>query len=635
MAQKVSFGKRFRYYFDNIVAKGAPAHIAVLFILFLATSILSGIIIKLTGISEVRGKEPTWFEAIWAGYIHAIDPGTIGGDSEWHLRIGMVIPTLIGIFLISSLISILNTAFTAKIQELKKGRSLVLEEGHTVILGWSSKVVSIIKELMIAHANQNDSCIVILSEVNVDMMKDEITNKIGSTGKTRVIFRHGNPKDPNDIHITNINEAKSIILISPDEAESDAFVVKALLAIVNHPNRRQEKYNIIAEISSYENKEITQIAGKDEVTVVVSSDIIAKITVQTARQTGLSLIYSDLIDFGNVEIYIMAINNAQGHTYRELVLGFSEVYVIGVRHANGSITLNPPAESIVASDDKIIFIAEDDTPLTFDSTKVHPVQPISRSIIRRSSKTKKVQRTLMLGWNKKSSLVLHELDNYVMPGSEVFIICDVRDLEKEIPELQAQMKNQTLSFKTGDIKNRKTLLSLDLKKFDDVIISSYSDVYGIQEADAVTIIALMHLRDIASKQNLHFNIVTEMMDVKNRNLAELYRVDDFIVSDLVISNIMAQLSENKDLAGVFEDLFDSDGCEIYLKPASDYVELHTTTDLYQISAVALAKKETCIGYKLMELSNDATKNYGLVLTPPKSQQVSFGEKDKIIVIAED
>ncbi|MCS6823489.1 MAG: NAD-binding protein [Cytophagaceae bacterium] len=627
--------KRLRYYFDNIVMKGALAHMIVLVLLFVLTSILSGIMIKVTGIEEVRGKHPTFFEAIWSGFTHAIDPGTIGGDSEWHLRIGMLVPTIIGIFLVSSLISIINTAFTSKIQELKKGRSLVIEQGHTVIFGWSPKVVSIIKELMIAHANQKYSCIVILSEENVDVMKDEINNKIGSTGKTKVIFRHGNPRDPNDIHIANINYAKSIILMSPVGNESDAFVVKSLLAIVNHPQRRKEKYNIIAEIAHNSNREITQIAGNDEVTIVVSNDIIAKITVQAIRQTGLSVIYSDLIDFGNVEMYILPVKNSAGRTYKELIMGFENVYPIGVRDQSGKIILNPPADYTINKNDKVIVIAEDDSELTFHPNQIKSVNIESSKLLKKTSKIKHTQRTLFLGWNKKTSLVLYELDNYILPDSEAVIVADVDEDKIDIEELKSNLKNQTITFIHGDIKNRKTLLSLNLERFDDIVISSYSDVYGTQEADAVTIIALMHLRDIASKQNLKFNIVTEMMDVKSRNLAELYKVDDFIVSDLVISNILAQLSENKELAGVFQDLFSATGNEIYLKPASDYVELNKDVNLYELSAIALAKGETCIGYKIKEFSNDASKNFGLVLTPEKSRKVRFKEDDKIIIISEE
>ena len=57
-----------------------------------------------------------------------------------------------------------ENALEAQIDELRKGRSRVIEDGFTLILGWSSKVYSIIGELLIANENQKDPCIVILAE---------------------------------------------------------------------------------------------------------------------------------------------------------------------------------------------------------------------------------------------------------------------------------------------------------------------------------------------------------------------------------------------------------------------------------------------------------------------------------------
>jgi Trk K+ transport system NAD-binding subunit/ABC-type transporter Mla MlaB component len=634
MARKITFSQRFRYWFDNLISKGTPALILLLLFGFALASILSGLIIYLSGIETIRSNESSLAEAIWSGFTHVIDPGTIGGDTDWHLRLGMFLGTLFGVFLISSLVSILNQGFGAKIAELKKGRSLVLEEDHIVILGWSGKVSSIIHELMIAHENQSKSCVVILAEEDVDMMKDDIAHRIGNTGKTKIIFRHGNPRDSFDIHIPNINTAKSIIILSPEEDKSDSFVIKTILAIVNHKDRKPEKYNIIAEIKESENKQIAQLAGGDEVTVVVSDDIIAKITVQTSRQTGLSLIYNDLIDFENVEIYILPVKNAEGHTFKKVSLNLEEASVIGIRHEDGTIKLNPPSDYIIKRNDKLVVICEDDFELEYKE-RYNPVKDPNVKIIDKIAKTKQKQRTLILGWNKKSAIILKEFDNYILEGSEVLVIAEGEGIKEQIDELKHELKNQVVKFSKGNINNRKILEAANLKYYNDIIICSYSDKYGIQEADAITLITLMHIRDIVSRENHNVNIVSEMMDSKNRALADLYKVEDFIVSDIVISDMLAQLAENKELSYVFEDLFDSDDNEIYLKPAEYYVEIGQEVDMLSLYEVAFAKKEICIGYKQKKYANQSHKAYGIVLNPKKTDKITFEEGDKIIVIAED
>jgi voltage-gated potassium channel Kch len=47
--------------------------------------------------------------------------------------------------------------------------------------------------------------------------------------------------------------------------------------------------------------------------------------------------------------------------------------------------------------------------------------------------------------------------------------------------------------------------------------------------------------------------------LRNRELAEVAHVDDFIVSDHLVSLMMAQLSENAELFDVFTDIFDPEG----------------------------------------------------------------------------
>ena len=48
--------------------------------------------------------------------------------------------------------------------------------------------------------------------------------------------------------------------------------------------------------------------------------------------------------------------------------------------------------------------------------------------------------------------------------------------------------------------------------------------------DAKTLVTLLHLRDMAQKDETPFSIVSEMLDLRNRELAEATQVDDFIVS---------------------------------------------------------------------------------------------------------
>jgi hypothetical protein len=126
-----------------------------------------------------------------------------------------------------------------------------------------------------------------------------------------------------------------------------------------------------------------------------------------------------------------------------------------------------------------------------------------------------------------------------------------------------------------------------------------------------------------------------MLDLRNRELAEATQVDDFIVSEHLISLMMAQLSENAELFGVFTDIFDPEGAEIYLKPVVDYVVTGEPVNFYTVAEAARRRGETALGYRITTEANDAGKSYGVHTNPKKSERVNFSSEDKIIVIAEN
>ena len=156
-----------------------------------------------------------------------------------------------------------------------------------------------------------------------------------------------------------------------------------------------------------------------------------------------------------------------------------------------------------------------------------------------------------------------------------------------------------------------------------------------QEEDSATLMTLLHIRDITEKLGGRYSLASEMKDIRNRNLAEVTGADDFIVSDQMLSLLLSQISENRHLGGVFWDLFDPDGSEIYLKPVQRYVHTDVSVNFYTVSESAASRGEIAIGYRLFHLKDNADRSYGVAVNPDKHETVTFGEKDAIIVLAED
>jgi hypothetical protein len=125
-----------------------------------------------------------------------------------------------------------------------------------------------------------------------------------------------------------------------------------------------------------------------------------------------------------------------------------------------------------------------------------------------------------------------------------------------------------------------------------------------------------------------------MLDVRNRELAEVTGADDFIVSDHLASLMMCQVSENRDLSGVFEDLISPEGSELYLKPATDYVKPGVPLDFYTVVEAARRRGEVAVGYRLESETGDPEASYGVHLNPEKSLRLAFTAQDRLIVLAE-
>ena len=145
----------------------------------------------------------------------------------------------------------------------------------------------------------------------------------------------------------------------------------------------------------------------------------------------------------------------------------------------------------------------------------------------------------------------------------------------------------------------------------------------------------MHLRDIARKINIDLRISTEMMDLRNRRLAEVTAEDDFVVSDRLISLTLAQISENKALSQVYSELFDATGCEIYLRPSSFYIENGIEVNFATIASSARIRNEIALGWRrFIDVTQDHP-HHGVILNPKYNDRVSFSNGDRVVVIAED
>jgi len=616
------------------MSKGTIAVIGWLFIVaFMLIGGMSLIILFTRAGFEDKG----YFGIMWETLMRTLSTGVVSKDKGSGLfLLLMLLTTFGGVFVVSILIGLLTTGIKNKIDDLRKGRSFVAETGHTIILGWSSQVFTVISELVTANENQARSCIVVLAQRDKIQMEDAIRDKIGTPRRTRIVCRTGNPIDLADLELTNPDDAHSIIILAPETKEPDIHVIKSVLALVNRRGRRAEPYHIVAAVRDPKNLDVARMVGKGEAQFVLASDLIARIAAQTCRQSGLSVVYTELLDFSGDEIYFKEDPSLVGKTFGATLLAFEDSSIIGISLSDGAVCLNPRMDTIVKSGDKVIAISEDDdriiasglTEFGVDENAIQWMKPAPAA----------PERILILGWNHRTKTIITELDSYLAESSLITVVADDKDipghgLEDQVKTLT--LKNASVTCRSGDITDRSVLNDLAINTYDNVIVLSYSDTLDSDTADARTLICLLHLRDIHDSTGKTFNIVSEMLDVKNRDLAEVTQADDFIISDRLVSLAITQISENRDLSAVFADLFDPEGSEIYIRPVDLYVRTGTPVNFYTVVESARRKGEIAIGYRVAARAHDVDRSYGVTVNPKKSDIITFETNDRIIVLANE
>jgi hypothetical protein len=175
-------------------------------------------------------------------------------------------------------------------------------------------------------------------------------------------------------------------------------VIKTILAIVNNPRRHPKPYHVVTQIASEHNLEVVRMIGaNDDIQPILTGDQIARIVAQTSRQSGLSAVYTELLNFGGCEIYFQSEPRLIGKTYGEALLAYDDSAVIGLKFANGDLRLNPEMDTRIQSGDVIIAISEDNDTIRLPTQLHLPVN--STGTLPLVTHTPQPEKGLILGWN--------------------------------------------------------------------------------------------------------------------------------------------------------------------------------------------------------------------------------------------
>ncbi|CAK9031960.1 Ion channel CASTOR, partial [Durusdinium trenchii] len=324
--------KEFAFYrMDYLLSNWASAKpVALLLATYLL--IMSGAMLYF---SLCDDEEITFGEAVWVSWTFVADPGTHAEERSSLARAVALLLTIGGMLIFALMIGIIADGVSDLLDDLKKGRSRVIESGHTLLLGWSDKVIPTIRELAIANESEGGGVVVLLTERDKEEMEQDLSSALNheSLMGTVVICRSGSPLIMNNLLKVSAQTAKSVIVFSDPEVdadESDARAVRIVMSLTGIHVRA----HIVVEMCDVDNRELVHLVGQGMVETVVAHDIIGRLMIQCARQPGLAQILEQLLGFAGDEFYLAEWPCLTGMSFLDASFTFDQAVPIGVKPAD-------------------------------------------------------------------------------------------------------------------------------------------------------------------------------------------------------------------------------------------------------------------------------------------------------------
>ncbi len=252
------------------------------------------------------------------------------------------------------------------------------------------------------------------------------------------------------------------------------------------------------------------------------------------------------------------------------------------------------------------------------------------------------EKELILGWHGIAHIVVDQYSDYLLNGSQIDIVVH-NPSEAVVSEVQ-RLRREKTSLRI-ELVNANPMVFADLQAlkpfiYDNVIILSQEEgVSSPERTDSETLVILLLLRKILKDSSVHkinTKLITQVLNSENQELITQTNVDDFIISNKLITMIFAQLSEEPRIKDLYDDIFQEEGSEIYLKPASLYFgSLPIKLTFADLIGQVLKRDEICLGFRKAELAYSPRENFGVILNVDKNREIEIGPKDTIVVLAED
>lgn len=632
--------EKFSYWFDNFFATNPMAKVYLLCTINVVFMVFFGVVFHVAG-----SQGGDWAENFWMGFTFAADMAEDdhGGPfpywKQWVFRVMNFTFSFGGAFVFGLVINFLSSWIDDRVGGLREGKTKVLEKGHTLIIGWNDRILSLICELAEANVSEGGLPIVIVADaMSKPEMDDWLQDALGDhpdfeKGKlkgSKIVTRKGNPIEPSRLRKGAVRYARSLIVLSEgqDPDEADAQAVRRVLALTAGLEAAGIfiKAHIVLEIQDIDNAEVAMLGvttgqPEDVVVPVISHDIIGKLMIQCTREIGLNKCFLNLMTFDGSECYFSSWNSGEGHyddgmtgkRFSDVLYRFADAAVIGVRFANldspevlainpsgRPVMLNPSGDYVMQFDDRVLVVAEDNDTFTFGESN----NPAKTPLPPFEAPPAMPEKFLLAGWRRDMDDIVRELDKWAPPGSHLTLfnrfapetqvkklanggmvvpmtgkdednMCSVEGVFENISSIELIQGNCCSGKELArlgpaklpdDDPERKPFSRYRVEDFETVLTLSIDAAVGGMGPDSRVMVSMLIIRHLQKLRGFEDRtLVAEIRDPRTQELMEFTECTDSVVGNEIVAMILAQISEDRDIGYVMEDLFSEEGMEMHVK----------------------------------------------------------------------
>ncbi len=602
MGWGVGWQDRLRYRFDRLLARGSAATIIWVVGLAIFLALIGGAIFWTLDLEFDGQRGPA--ESFWQAFLIAIGSGGILDDG-WGPRLVTFTFVFAGVFLTGSLIGVLVAAVNKRVDELRRGRGRVLESGHTVVAGWSPRLMAVLDELLEENPAKRGVTVVVLADRDKQEMEDAFRARHRGPDRNRVLFRSGDPTSRADLELVGVDQARAVIVLSEGSFVDATAVRRSLAAHTVEP----DDAHVVVEIGNPRVARSLSAATSGEIAVVSVEDIVADMLAQSVRRAHLAAVFDQLLSYGGSELYVVPPGAFVGMRFGDAVVRADAMSVLGLIGDEGVPVLLPDPKRVIGKRDRLVVVAAEPGPPTLASPSFNL-----------SDCAPEVQRplcALLIGWNEAAGGMLDRVADYLPVGSRIEVLADTTLLEDGTPRWAWPFAG---SFTHTKHQPEHVLAEIDQRRPDVVVVLGYSDGMNHAEADALTLLTLMTLDQARRSHRVDIDrVVAQLFD---RDLAPLaanhVAGGDFVITDALASRLLVHASRNPGVSAVYRELFDASG---------------PIVDLFEVSS-----GDVTYGSVVSSLSADGVVPIGAILdgkvllTPPLDSTLRMGPDDRIVAV---